>query len=315
MLIDRETTFIVGAGASRDYGIPTGEQLKSHVISRAEAHGQSMPNASYRSRMTGRQLAAALEGSGASSVDVFLEHQPQFGKHGRYAIAAELLPREGRALSRPRPESGDWHRWLFNALHRDGMDGLPSIFPRLVVFNYDRLFETSIACMLANLTGSTLREAWAIVNALDILHVYGKLAGDPLLNEDAKRFELPQQTPLRVMEAAAGIRLMGDDRAKDDAVLAKARSWTMGAKQLIFLGFGYDKLNLERIGIDGSTAWREGDGRTHPTTFGTAFDLRQRELETVRGLLTRRVDGIASDPMLGGLKEDCLDFLRAHIER
>jgi hypothetical protein len=177
--------------------------------------------------------------------------------------------------SPPFPISSDWLGWinhrLIDLIRRKGVCRFG-----FVTFNYDRLIEASMQFAIRTMLGasSDLEED----RLPTVHHVYGRLAGDlQKLAEEADR----SPSAGEVQQMASGIRLMGE-RSEGVAgpELEAARQVVKSAKSLVFLGFGFDRTNMEILGIrnDGE-AWRSKD---RPAVVGTAFGKTVEEVAEAR---------------------------------
>lgn len=97
-MIAARTVLILGAGASKPYGFPLGVELTASIL---EGLGSDERNGLSRMlRACGfdseeiDRFRNRLSALGTKTVDRFLEHQPEFLKIGRTAIAATLVPCE-----------------------------------------------------------------------------------------------------------------------------------------------------------------------------------------------------------------------------
>ena len=100
-VITKPTALVVGAGASMDYGFPSGAQLRHDIcygILRVDLHRSDTIFGLLR--LVGfpkdrvLDFAGALNESQIQSVDEFLDYQRGFADVGKAAIAAALIPYE-----------------------------------------------------------------------------------------------------------------------------------------------------------------------------------------------------------------------------
>ncbi|MFG0243031.1 MAG: hypothetical protein ACF8R9_09615 [Phycisphaerales bacterium JB054] len=247
------------------------------------------------------EMTEAFRSSGWSSIDRFLEKRPQFQRNGKIAIATKLVPLELEAVNQRRV-CGDWYAWLFEAI--DGsVDGWRKANLSVVTFNYDRTFEIGLTLMLANSGAQPIQEVWDQVCSLPIYHVYGAL-GNMIRFSSSSQVDI-DRSPNGVISGAESIRIISDERANDDEVLQCSRRAVLSADRLIFLGFGFDETNLERIGITG----HKDDWLHRPLREVFASAMGREGVE--REVIPRR---IGHDVGIGGTDDGCLDFLRKVIE-
>ena len=80
---DQKTVLILGAGASAPYGFPTGQALIDWICGEfvGVAGGLGVGEVEVK------QFVSRLRRSGANSIDLFLEHNPDLQRTGKIAIA------------------------------------------------------------------------------------------------------------------------------------------------------------------------------------------------------------------------------------
>src|SRR5690242_16143651 len=91
-MIEKQTVLILGAGASIDFGFPSGKQLVRAIIERGSAGMEGKPILEFG--FTSEQVGAfgeALRRSACSSVDEFLETRTDLIPIGKMAIASALM--------------------------------------------------------------------------------------------------------------------------------------------------------------------------------------------------------------------------------
>ena len=276
----KKTVFVVGSGAHVDYGMPTGPQLIHRLkvwcygdrtqeeynirklvddaiqagLSRDTQVGLWRPFGS--AALTFHQLDARLRslirkltGSPHDSLDSILAQlDAEDQKLGRSVIAALLLQPEASAFEYP--QILGWHRWLSKRCQpadaparKDSMWNFDNL--SVVTFNYDRLYEYHMQTLLINWSNEpTLRSF-----PPEPLHVYGRLAGQVIWDDGSHRFQ-SRIDPSSVFQSGESI-MIADGRNSDEKHFEKVRVSLQGAEQVVFLGFAFDPLNLERLGLGG----------------------------------------------------------------
>lgn len=297
MAISEPTVFIVGAGASKPYGLPTGIELTEKI--RANHHnleyalrGQYGTNYEEQCVSTATKFSSELWKSGSRSVDRFLEDRPDLREPGILAIAAELLPAEQKARNDFKL-SEHWITILF-----DKMRAKPDQFGcsnnvKFIIFNYDRLIELFLVEMLQFTFGCQASEARDSVRSIDFLHVYGEL--DHVLEFDTLSVD-PTGAIIRsvpnneaIAKSSCGIRIISDERAGNDVSsnFEKAKQWiTSWAKNIYILGFGFDHVNCERLGFYTNDWIRQHRGIIN--VFSTFYGMNTRQVEIALRRLSMR---------------------------
>lgn len=120
----------------------------------------------------------------------------------------------------------------------------------VITFNYDRSFEVMLQRTLMAQHGKTAAEARAVVEKFPIVHVYGSLGS---LDEGSRDFvpygggRDPDRRESYLYNAMKGLRVIPEGR-QDQPEFQRARALIANAEVLCFLGFGFDTLNVERLG-------------------------------------------------------------------
>src|SRR6266581_2522044 len=183
VVIKRQTVLILGAGASMHLAFPSGRQLVTLVVDGLVNEASPLVRLLRVCGFDPSKIYAfrdALQRSGRPSVDVFLEHRPEFLPLGKTAIAALLTPFESEAsLFAP-----SWYSYLFAHLG-PSLDDVKQSKLAVVTFNYDRSFEHYLFIALQNAFNLPTSEVLKHVdhgtgevmhqNAIPVVHVYGTL--------------------------------------------------------------------------------------------------------------------------------------------
>lgn len=239
--------FIVGAGASRPYGFPTGTELVDGYFRSPRLHDLAKPYAKLQG-VSAEDIAAQLQslqqvlGAAATpSIDEFLRDHPEYGDVARFAIAYWLLEMEERAVRERTDRELDWIAWLFDHAYQRSAKAVSDNI-RFVTFNYDRLIELSFQSLLVARHGWQLADAVRTVGQMPVVHVYGSLKASPRDGEPPY-LPVPLVGPHAALDAAKGIRLMGDTRSEEFA--STARKHLAWAQTIVAIGFGYHRDNVE----------------------------------------------------------------------
>lgn len=210
-MIVEPTVLVLGAGASVDYGFPTGRELLLEICT----DGRRGKLRTFLHKQMGYseaeidEFTTALMLSGAPSVDLFLEHRREFEQIGKAAIAAALIPLEESANLFPAPNRR-WYETLFGLMAEDGpfQDNLLSI----LTFNYDRSLEAYLFKALTNLYRMEENNAETIISR-HVIHLHGSL-GETLLPSNRDRGYAPECLPEWVKSAANRIKIVHEAEPK-----------------------------------------------------------------------------------------------------
>jgi hypothetical protein len=277
-MIARRTVLILGAGASMPFGFPSGSGLMTQIISRL-----SEPNDRMRSLITEAGFEAdaindfhnALKKSGKRSVDAFLEHRTEFLEIGKIATVCILLPLE-REEDIFRHNESNWYEYFFNKLNASFAE-FDKNSVSVLTFNYDRSLEQYLFTALRNAYGKSAGECAEKLRSLPIIHLYGQLGGLPSLDGEGIEFGAPL-SPEVLRRAADGVQIIHEDVTQNPQ-FRRAHEFLESAERVCFLGFGYDRTNLERLAGYNAPS-RQG-------VIGSAKGLTSRECRLVRENLTR----------------------------
>ena len=157
-MITEPTLFILGAGASKPYGYPTGRELRKQIIKESPKYfGNTLDktpripdhNKHIRNVELGK-FVHAFEKSSVESIDKWLSFNPKFSDYGKIAITLCIKHSETtshfREVMPSEYYSQDWYTLLFSRM-ASGLKGPKDLDKfknnrvAFVTFNYDRSFE------------------------------------------------------------------------------------------------------------------------------------------------------------------------------
>jgi hypothetical protein len=269
---------ILGAGASVDFGFPSGPRLLEDICAFDDARIKYLIDCGCKEG-NARKFIGALRDSHILSVDRFLEINDEFLTVGKTAIAAVLLEYEkASAITEKRTEN--WYRLLLNELIDRG-GAFPRVPLKVVTFNYDRSLEEYLFRTLPHIYTGKSELAYAqYVAQLSIYHIYGSLGTLPEQECYEKRSRVvgygkcgdANATKL----AAESIILQPETSREIGLGFSSARDIICDAYNVFFLGFGYDLTNVNRLGAR----------CLEKATGGTAYELqyaRRSHIERVSG--------------------------------
>lgn len=299
MLRDR-TLFIVGAGASAEYKMPVGDELKWSIVQALHNVPEEGPSALGRMRGAIEQYAYEIGYSQseifadarklanglmqATSIDSYIEnlrqHNPRIAVLGKIGIAACLLDRERSSplfshAGKPVAFQNLGNTWL-NKLFQIMVEGqsvstLNTLFDRatFVIFNYDRCVERFLECSLQNYFGLADSEARELVKGCTILHPYGTLGpwGKPGENPEAVGFGAlgagPTFTSQRLLKVAENDLRTYSEYIEDADEIARNQVALAATQTIVYLGFAFHRQNVGLL----SRIVPRGKSRVLATTF------------------------------------------------
>lgn len=274
----RKTVFVLGAGASKDFGasMPVGEELAATIdrtlleeFSNGSTASEGLIKNSFRQHggLTPDHRKAALQ-IGKSlhskpSIDELIEEWkefPELAAVAKRSIAASLLIAESQsALMIPlddeigwatafRPLRNSWASWLFRNVGGEGVQRRQAFqaFSEVafITFNYDRCLEQFLLANFVHTCGLAEDVARAAMQQVEVHHAYGSLGA-------LAPASTPVSTPFggadtwSVQSAAAQIKTFTEE--VESGAAEKIRHTVAKASRIIFLGFGFHERNLNLL--------------------------------------------------------------------
>jgi hypothetical protein len=283
-MIEQPTVFILGAGASVPYGFPTGYKLKRDILnipfSRNLERGKlqkTNPNYSkvwsyiikeYHEEMV-ISFFSELKKSGFYSVDAFLEHRDIYIDLGKTLISMELIKYEDENQLYLNPDES-WYQYLYHNILRASFKEFSTNNVAFITFNYDRSLEQFFLNAIMNDYGKTEDEAALLMKSIPIIHLHGLLGNLPAFSSESSRLYNSSITPDILEICRSKIKIIHEGISEDEQ-FKEAHKLLSEAKQIWFLGFGYDKTNIERLNLPNLL-------RSNQNVFGTTFKMEQGEV-------------------------------------
>jgi hypothetical protein len=243
------TVVILGAGASKPYGLPLGRELRDLVlkISHYDPTTTLLKKFSISERDF-RGFKEDLRTSAFQTVDAFLEKRPQWMKIGKVATAIALGSVENELkLFPPNQPKDHWYEALWHTLECGSWAALKKKNVRIVSFNYDRTLECYLCGVIANNFRITRSLASGWLTEEFVVHPHGTLGkynGEHLYQLTLDRGDESS----RIKKALESIVVISQANPRTTAY-SKSRSLLEQAKTCIFLGFGFHEQNITRLGF------------------------------------------------------------------
>lgn len=164
-MIGPETLFILGAGASKPYGFPTGGELRAYICKEFPKHfapivRRGTKTVSQRQKEligSAEEFAEIFKHSSIPSIEQFLALNPELSDIGKIASVSSILrfERSSRFRGDMESPSQDWYSFLYRRMtegfsspdsyRKSGENGVS-----FITFNYDRSLEDFLFVSLTN---------------------------------------------------------------------------------------------------------------------------------------------------------------------
>ncbi|WP_083560590.1 hypothetical protein [Oceanococcus atlanticus] len=316
----QNTAFVIGAGASNDFGLPVGDTLKTN-IAQALKQTERQDDAVQKDRLTVAlrlvEQANMLLGQPvfkgtqriivgmptAESIDNFVhQHRgdPCIELVAKMAIVHCILKAEHESSLGPSPNApadpeyvdftkdqnqSAWIVGLFKAVTQGATpheleERLRNL--SLIIFNYDRCVEHFLFSVFKTHYGFTSAKAKHFMDLITIIHPYGTVGALPWMEHESA-----------ATVAFGGRQLRGPDllhlasnirtfteSSENNDNFVKAQLAITNADAIAFLGFAFHPLNMR--GIMPTSEMTQNEGRD---VFGTAYGVsdfqRQRIMHEI----------------------------------
>jgi hypothetical protein len=266
-MITQPTTFVVGAGASYEYGLPLGADLKKKILSavnfkvdiKVSTEDTILLQALNKERISN---AASLVDAGlvlaehAFPYDSIDEALHAFSGNesviqvGKLAIASQILSGEQHSSlfdkERVGParfaQIGGWLPRLFSlAVNGLPRTRIPDAFRTVAIinFNYDRAIEHYLYGAVRAL-GLPHEEAAETVNNLTMIRPYGSLGPLPWQGDHGVEYGKYQEN---LVQMAGTLRTFTETLHED--IKSKIAMRLDQSAVMIYLGFGFHKQNIQ----------------------------------------------------------------------
>lgn len=304
-MIKTPTVLVLGAGASQPYDFPTGPELRQSLLG-VHSHLDGIafglgPDGKARADEFRRVFRRSRD-----PIDAFLEHNVEWREAGKCLIAAHIIGAEQE--NNLYPESGDWMTRLFGWMAEDcTASNFEKNQLRVITFNYDRSYEFALHEFIKAHFCVPAAEANRIAEPLEVVHIHGSIGA--LKTEDRREGRLFEPDFDDLRDVSSGIRVISD--GANDEILRKAVGILKEAKRVFCLGFGYHKVNVERLFSDPLPE--------NTAIHGTCLGASPAEQRAIRARFPRRYKGVDYPEKkyiaLGEPTLDCDTFLRHFADK
>ncbi len=280
-MFKRKTVFIVGAGGSKELGLPTGDELKLGIGAKVDLRfengydlnvGDKNILAALRKIVedagerdvnphcsAGRSIAAAMHQ--ALSIDNYLHTHADnetIVKVGKLGIAASILEAEQKSKIIGSERSGGrivfgahpnvWHN-TFCKMLCEGVQrkDLESLFDNVsfITFNYDRCIEHYIAQWIEDYFQISANEAHGLMAKLTIIHPYGQVGRLPWQRNGLTSVQFGAKVEPRYLPQISEHIRTFTEQVEDETIPERMQTLIRHAQQVVYLGFSYGTMNME----------------------------------------------------------------------
>lgn len=350
-MIRKRTVFILGAGASYEYGFPLGSQLRSAIINLAlnepcpddatpvikevwhllleDRRRLSMTEWDEKSLV---RFARRFMQSGTYSIDTYLSHRREDRPMGAALIGLIISRCERLDLLFRHPRLYSWLADRMGSMSREPSNNAVTF----ITFNYDR----SLECYLASSVLAQTRkydEANKVLESVDVIHMHGSVGALPsfaahtsenIATQPYRGWSVDDQPAeynhIDVERWQQALRLVGERSApQQQAIHQQARDAIAQAQVVCFLGFGYDKDNMKLLGFpytpgtlqNPKFVYQGKHVKENPIVLGAALGLSASRRREVCWMLYRR-QMTDDDPKLlrFNLHRTCTELLDDNIQ-
>lgn len=317
MATSKKIVLVVGAGASKEVNLPIGDELKRHIASVLDIrfeHGRQMISGDNYITQAFRLIVQLADGRTgdinpylraswmirdampqAASIDNFIDaHRgnEKIAECGKLAIARCILEAESNStLSIDRSNINNkmnfkslestWYNWFFRLLIENcPLQDIPERLSLItfITFNYDRCIEQYFHAALRNYYGIEIQEATELLKNLRIFHPYGSL-GQLMwpIGSNASNFGISPDAR-QLLDISRKLKTFTEGTDETHSEIVEIRSTMESANQVAFLGFAFNRQNLDLLyGPSGKTI----SVRNTPV-FATGFGLSASNAEMIR---------------------------------
>lgn len=312
-MFTKPTVIILGAGASRHYGYPTGEELVDEVVKQsaaiiayyAEAPNGQFIRSTYNSTHPNhcreesafhifiqqlKDVSAAIKSANPVVIDYFLGHNKELQDIGKLLIAMVIMKHEKNNLPPPKTkgsdgvlrQENDWVRFIVNEM-TSGCTQPDDLVKKnditFITFNYDLSLEQRI-----NLALSQYRyfsNAGAVEQFFKngkIHHIYGKLREFYPANPFPKIQGIFSGDELKdridaAYEASRNLRTIAPEEKETSPEIARAIE---RAEHVYVLGYGFDKTNSTLLQLGQRSTPDPKWQHVHYTNLGNRNQINKR---------------------------------------
>lgn len=327
----KSLVLVLGAGASKEVGLPIGAELKSQIARLLDIrfhHGSQQVSGDVQITQSLRRIASQ-DGNGrgdinpylhmcrrirdampqAISIDNFIDShagEDKIALCGKLAIARAILSAESTStLTVDRSNinnkldfaknTNTWFNGFFQLLTENcRLDDLPARLKSIgvVTFNYDRCLEQFLFHALQNYYAISPTEAAAALVNLEIHHPYGMVGRLPWMDQQETVEFGTEPNATELISIAGQLRTFTEGTNPTVSNIDVIRHLITEARRLTFFGFSFHRLNM-------SLLFGQPSPETSQVTtsiYATAFGISSSDCRHIANELSTKT-GLPNGPM------------------
>lgn len=326
--MDRKTVYVVGAGASKEANLPTGDELKSKIAQLLDIRfpdGYNQKSGDFticealrlfvreNNNQNGDLNSYLYEAwhvnsamPQAISIDNFIDTHRENAKIalcGKLAIVKSILDAERHSHLYFKNERIDstvnfetlkktWYGSFFQLLTENcSKDELKARLQTitLIIFNYDRCVEHFLLHALQNYYKIKEAEAAELVKYINIYHPYGQVGYLPWQQPQSSVGFGETPNAQKLLTLANQIKTFAEGTDPNASEIAEIKEHMASASHLIFLGFAFHKLNMQLI-APSRTEEEFNVVRCYATAYEVSDSNKEQITEQITMLYSSRAD-------------------------
>ncbi len=275
-MFEPNTVFVIGAGASAEFGLPVGWKLLENIRDNSHFHFDhgaltkgnrkifDTVRAKYqrdqkmleKAFTTFRDINRGVETAG--SIDEYINRYSDdslIAELGKIQIAHAILDAEGKSkILPPKGKEGDGINWsavqdswistftraLFDGVRASEVETIGSDIT-IICFNYDRCIEHYLEFAIQRAYRDVDRKtARKIVDGMNIIHPYGSLGS---LN----RFAFGTPSEHTDLYHITNNLITWSETVEDASLIARMKKAIKESRNIVFLGFAFANQNMKLL--------------------------------------------------------------------
>jgi hypothetical protein len=335
----QKTVFIIGAGASKEVGLPVGSELKSSIIGlldigydySKQISGDYLIACALRVHSRefeadfNRYIEAALHIKKALplaiSIDNFMDahrDNQEITLCGKLAVVRSILHEESKSklfYEKRRidetidygPIEDTWFISFFKLVTENcHVKELEERFKNitLIIFNYDRCIEHFMFHALKTYYGISNDDASKLVKLINIYHPYGSVGALSWYDHHGSMEYGKEPNAEQLLELVKKIKTFTEGTNPSESNILEIKGHLSKANRVVFMGFAFHKQNLELIAPE-----RANGVNFNPKCYASTYLISESDRERVKSQINN-LFGATINTKMSNLT--CHNFLKEY---